>query len=264
MGAGIAAVELDDELSAGNPRIRRAAGVDRLPLPGWIEIKLRVLVHAALQTVEGDLAGLPFDRAAVLALYEPVVDGVGHQDLGQPDRLSGLFVVFHGNLPLAVRCKNRVAAGFEGAHHPVDKDKREREQLRRLVAGETVHDPLIAGADLFVFSRIGACADVDVGRLGDYGVENAEGVAVQADRRVVVADTENRLPDALVQIDPGPCADLAPDNAEPFAEEDLDAAVRHGVDIHPLPVLAVENGGDDVGCNRIRDDVRMPHFDAFR
>ncbi len=127
-----------------------------------------------------------------------------------------------------------------------------------------VHDPLVAGADLLVLAGVGPRADVDVGRLGDDGVEHAEGVAVQADGRVVVAEAEDRLPDALVQIDPGPRADLAADDAEPLAEKDLDAAVGHGVDVHSFFVLPVQDRGDDVGRDHVRDDIRMSDLDAFR
>ncbi len=179
-------------------------------------------------------------------------------------RLARFIVVVHRDLPLAVRGEDRIAAVLEGPHHPVDEDVGEREELRGLVAGEAVHDPLVAGADLLVLAGIGPRADVDVGRLGDDGVEHAEGVAVQTDRRVVVAEAEDRLPDALVQVDPGPRADLAADDAEPLAEEDLDAAVGHGVDVHSFFVFPVQDGGDDVGRDHVRDDVRMSDLDAFR
>jgi hypothetical protein len=205
-----------------------------------------------------------FDHGVTLPFREAVVDRVRHQDLDKPDRLARLVVVVHRDLALAVRGEERVSAALERSHHPADEDVGEREKLRGFVAGETVHNPLVAGADLLVFSGIGPRAHVDVGRLRDDRVQHAEGVAVQADGRVIVPQSEDRLPDALVQVDPGPCADFATDDAEPLAEEDLDAAVRHGVDVHSLLVFPVQDGGDDVGRDHVRDNVRVSDLDAFR
>ena len=76
----------------------------------------------------------------------------------------------------------------------VRQHDRQRHQLRRFVAGVAEHQALIAGA-------AGIHTHGDVGRLALDGIEDAAGLAVEADSGVGVADVGDGLARELRNVD---------------------------------------------------------------
>ena len=196
--------------------------MDGLPLARGVEEELRLLVDPVTEDVK---AHFPRNRLDVFLLPfadVPVVDGVGHEDFDHPQRPAGLVVVLDADLALAVRREVGGVSYLEDAHHAIAQNVGQRQQLGGVRAGIPVHDPLVAGADLLVFSGVGPRADVDVGRLRNDGVEHAHGTSVETETEVVVANPEDRVPDDLFHVHVGTGCHFSPDHAESLAEKNLD------------------------------------------
>src|SRR6185503_18643886 len=127
--------------------------------------------------------------------------------------------VAHGNLGFGVGPQPRqppVAADLTVTlHQPVGVVDRHRHQLRRLVAGETEHEALVARALVEIEALALVDALRDVGRLLVVAHQHAAALVVEADRGIVVADALDDFPRHLRVVDARARRDLPRHDDEP-------------------------------------------------
>ena len=145
--AGDAAVGVDDDLAAGQPGVARRTARDEAP--GRVHVDL-ALVDPGEQFGRTD--GVDHEPPHVLAQLLDANAGVVLR--GDDDRLEALraaVLVLHRDLRLAVRAQvgqhAALAQRRQPLCEPVREPDRERDVVRRLVAGEADHHPLVARAD---------------------------------------------------------------------------------------------------------------------
>ena len=140
--------------------------------------------------------------AQVVEFHVRIVLGGEHHGV-EPGDLA-VFIAA-GDLGLRVRAQPRqqvVLADFGLAlDELVRVADRRRHQARRLVAGITEHEALVAGALFFGVAAVDAHRDV--GRLLADDVQHAAGAAVEADVRRGVADVGDDAADEVFEVHPG-------------------------------------------------------------
>ena len=253
--AGVAAVSVDDDLSAGQAGVAHGTADDEAS--GGVDEEFRIrgdqvrgndglddgLDHSLAESIDGDVG-------AVLR---------GDDDRGHALH-AAVLVVFDGDLALAVRAQEVEQAALSGfrqaARQRVGEGDRGGHQFRRLVAGETEHHALVAGARLIgvVVGVVDAHGDVRALRV-DRG-QNGAAVSVEAAVRVVVPDALDGIADDLLVIDVRVGRDLAHDHDETGRRARLAGDAGHLI----LPDKSVQNSIGDL----VAEFVRMPLCHRFR
>ena len=150
----------------------------------------------------------------------------------QRDRPAVLVLV--GDLGLAVGTEVRDLPGLadlgQPLGEPVGGPDRQRQQVRRLVAGEAEHHALVAGAlgvELVLAAGAAAQLLAGVDALGDVRAllvdrhDHAARRAVEPVQGVVVADLADRLAGQLGDVDVGLGGDLPGHDAQPRGQQRL-------------------------------------------
>ena len=241
-----AAVGVDDDLSAGQPRVSLGPSGDETTRR--VDPDLGVLVEQPSRNRRRDdgVAHRGFDLRVrdvrrVLRRNDDRVD---------PHRSPVVVLDRHLRFPVGTEERNGavLAAGRELSRQAVRQHDRHGHQLVRLAARVAEHHALVAGA-----ARVHA--ERDVVRLLVDRREHRAARRVEPVGGIRVADRLDGAPGDLLDVDVAPGGDLARDDAKARRQKRLAGDAPAGIDGENR----VENGIRDL----VRDLVRMPFGDRF-
>ena len=250
-----AAVGIDDDLAAGQPRV--AHGTTHHEAAGGIDEVLGLARHQSRGQHRLDdffhhhlAQGLVLHTFAVLGGNDDGVDG---------DRLV-LFVVANGDLALAVGTEEIHDALLAHVRQPLGQLVRQhdgrRHQLGRLVAGVAEHHALIARALLVVGVHAVAIHSLrDVRRLALDRDQHAAGLPVEPHGRVLIADALDHVAHDGRKLDLGGGGDLAGHHDK--------AGLGQGLAGHPAGLVFGNDGIEHAVRHLVAQLVRMAFGHTF-
>src|ERR1700694_2810440 len=208
----VAAVAVDDDLPAGDTRVRTRAAEHEAP--GRIHVDCGALVEHLRRDdlFENELLQVLADpfQADILCVLRREHHGV--------DALRAAVDVFDSDLGLAVRAQvgQRLVLPHPGelARQQVGELDRHRHQLRRFVTGKAEHHPLVA-------SPAGVVALGDVRLLLLNRPDHAPGFGIEAEARVVITGLLDGVANDVAHLDVGVGRDLADDEGQPGGDGGL-------------------------------------------
>src|SRR6266851_837151 len=217
-----AAIGVDDDLATGKSRIAVRATDNEAA--GWVDVEMVLIAHPALGQ---DLHDVGADDLAHFLLLDLGAVLRRDDNRGGADRLA--IDIAQAELALGVRAEERRLAGMTVVRNRLEDgvviEDRRRHQLRRLAAGIAEHDALVAGALIFVASRVDALRDI--GGLLVHVAGNFRHVPMEAFLLVTnLANGVARHFDQPVATDAARAPHLAGEDDAIGRRQGLDAAAR--------------------------------------
>ncbi|MNI39933.1 hypothetical protein D3C73_941290 [compost metagenome] len=236
-----AAIGVDDDLAPGKPRIGRGAAFDETPcrvdenpriaLQPWPHHRHDDLFQHAAQQL------LAFDLARML--------GRDH-DADQPFR-PALLIMGECHLCLAIRPQPGETATLAHLCQPagqlVGKIDRGRHQAFGFIAGVTVENSLVSGAEI----RLADHTLCDIGRLLMQIHEDETPIRIEAQLGIDIADTPDHIARNAGHINRSPRRHLACDMNGVARNQNFGRHARHRI----LRKMGVENGVRNLVANLV-------------